>query len=47
MLPYRTNIRPYRTPYMNYAIILVNVLIFVATWGPVGTASGRPIQQVG
>ena len=30
ILPIRTNIRPWRTPYANYAIITVNVLIFLA-----------------
>ena len=28
VLPYRTNIRPWRTPYANYALILINVIIF-------------------
>jgi len=28
ILPYRTSIRPWRTPYANYALILVNVIIF-------------------
>jgi membrane associated rhomboid family serine protease len=28
VLPYRTSIRPWRTPYVNYALILVNVIIF-------------------
>ena len=28
VLPYRTSIRPWRTPYANYALILVNVIIF-------------------
>ncbi len=32
MLPIRTNIRPYRTPYANYALIVVNALVFVATY---------------
>ena len=28
ILPYRTNIRPRRTPYANYALIAVNVFVF-------------------
>ncbi len=28
LLPLRTNIRPWRTPYVNYALIIVNVIIF-------------------
>jgi membrane associated rhomboid family serine protease len=40
IFPYRTNIRPYRTPYMNYALILANVLIFAITYGPVARAAG-------
>jgi membrane associated rhomboid family serine protease len=41
IFPYRTNIRPYRTPYMNYALILANVLIFILTYGPVVSAAGK------
>ena len=29
ILPYRTNIRPRRTPYTNYALIAVNAFIFI------------------
>jgi membrane associated rhomboid family serine protease len=29
VLPYRTNIRPWRTPYTNYALILINAIIFL------------------
>ena len=32
LLPIRTNIRPLRTPYANYALIAVNVAIFVLTY---------------
>lgn len=32
ILPYKTNIRPWRTPYMNYALIIVNVIIFLITY---------------
>ena len=31
ILPLRTNITPRRTPYVNYALIAVNVLIFLVT----------------
>lgn len=35
LLPIRTNIRPWRTPYANYAIIIINALIFFASFtGP-------------
>jgi membrane associated rhomboid family serine protease len=32
LLPIRTNIRSRRTPYMNYALIVVNVIIFLITY---------------
>ena len=28
ILPFRTSIRPWRTPYANYALILINAIIF-------------------
>ncbi|MHC4463447.1 MAG: rhomboid family intramembrane serine protease [Planctomycetota bacterium] len=34
ILPIRTSIRPRRTPYANYALIVVNVFIFVLTFSP-------------
>ncbi len=34
VLPFRTNIRPWRTPYANYALIAVNLSIFFLTYGP-------------
>jgi membrane associated rhomboid family serine protease len=34
MIPIRTNIRPLRTPYVNYALILANVIIFLITYSP-------------
>jgi membrane associated rhomboid family serine protease len=34
ILPIRTNIRPWRTPYVNYALIAVNLIIFFLTYGP-------------
>ncbi len=33
MLPIRTNIWPRRTPYANYALIAVNVVIFLLSYG--------------
>jgi membrane associated rhomboid family serine protease len=32
--PIRTSIRPYRTPYANYALILVNALVFLLSYWP-------------
>ena len=34
LLPIRTSIRPWRTPYANYALIVINVIIFLLTYGP-------------
>lgn len=34
MLPLYTSIRPRRTPYTNYILIAVNVIIFLLTYGP-------------
>ena len=34
ILPIRTNIWPRRTPYVNYALIAANIIIFVITFGP-------------
>ena len=34
ILPIRTSIRPRRTPYMNYGLIVINVLIFLLTFWP-------------
>ena len=34
LLPIRTNISPRRTPYVNYALIAVNVLVFLLTYSP-------------
>ena len=34
MIPIRTNIRPLRTPYTNYVLILANVIIFLITYSP-------------
>jgi len=33
LLPIRTSIRPWRTPYVNYALIVANVVIFLLTTG--------------
>ncbi len=40
ILPYRTSITPRRTPYMNYGLIVVNVLIFLLTYWPHETPGG-------
>jgi len=32
LLPIATSIRPWRTPYMNYALILINIVIFVVMY---------------
>jgi membrane associated rhomboid family serine protease len=34
LLPIRTSIRPRRTPYANYFLIILNVLAFLITYGP-------------
>jgi len=34
LLPIRTSISPRRTPYINYALIVVNVLVFLLTYLP-------------
>lgn len=34
LLPIRTNIRPWRTPYVNYGLIIVNAVIFLVTYSP-------------
>jgi membrane associated rhomboid family serine protease len=34
LLPIRTSIQPWRTPYTNYALILINVVIFLLTYVP-------------
>jgi membrane associated rhomboid family serine protease len=32
LLPIRTNVRPFRTPYANYALIFANIIIFFLTY---------------
>jgi len=46
LLPIRTNIWPRRTPYANYALIAINVLVFLASYGElhVYIFSGQPIR---
>jgi membrane associated rhomboid family serine protease len=34
LLPIRTNVRPSRTPYANYALIAVNTFVFLLTYWP-------------
>ena len=43
ILPIRTSIQPRRTPYVNYALIAVNVFIFLLSYYPhVKTYGGEP-----
>jgi membrane associated rhomboid family serine protease len=45
LLPIRTSIQPRRTPYANYALIAVNILVFVLQFGidpNTGTVGYRP-----
>jgi len=44
ILPIRTNIRPWRTPYANYALITINAVIFVLSYSPQYNASGQLIS---
>jgi len=46
MLPIRTSIQPRRTPYANYALIIVNVIAFLLTYGPHYEAYGGQIVPV-
>ncbi|MHC4634476.1 MAG: rhomboid family intramembrane serine protease [Planctomycetota bacterium] len=32
LLPIRTSLKPWRTPYVNYSLIVINVLIFLLTY---------------
>jgi len=41
LLPIRTNIQPWRTPYMNYALIAINIAIFVAMYAGGQQAANR------
>ncbi|MHC4693151.1 MAG: rhomboid family intramembrane serine protease [Planctomycetota bacterium] len=44
ILPIRTSIRPWRTPYANYALIVINIIIFFITFGPHrDIISGQPM----
>ena len=45
ILPIRTSIRPWRTPYANYALIVVNVLIFLLTYYPrINPYTGQTVE---
>ncbi len=46
LLPIRTNIRPERTPYLNYALLAANVIIFFMTYGPHGRIVAGQIEAV-
>jgi len=41
LLPIRTSIKPRRTPYANYALIAVNVAIFLLSFFPVESLGGK------
>jgi len=43
ILPIRTSIRPRQTPYTNYALIIVNVVIFLLTYYP-ATGTGQILR---
>jgi membrane associated rhomboid family serine protease len=45
MLPIRTSVRPYRTPYANYALIIVNIFIFLISYWPHQVRIGPHIVQ--
>ncbi len=42
LLPIKTSIQPRRTPYINYAIIIINVMIFLLEYH-VDPRSGSPV----
>src|SRR4030065_1818406 len=49
ILPIRTSIRPWRTPYANYALIIVNVIFFLLTYQPhrsAITGSGEVLRDL-
>ncbi|MGB2864341.1 MAG: rhomboid family intramembrane serine protease [Sedimentisphaerales bacterium] len=41
LLPIRTSIKPRRTPYANYALVAVNVAIFLLSYFPVESLGGE------
>ena len=46
ILPIRTSILPRRTPYCNYVLMAVNVLIFLVTYSPrVVVMNGQPFHE--
>ena len=40
LLPIRTSIRPRQTPYANYALIILNIIVFLLTYAPHYTITG-------
>ncbi len=44
ILPIRTNIQPRRTPYANYALIAVNVVIFLLSYWPHRNPFTGPVE---
>jgi membrane associated rhomboid family serine protease len=46
MLPIRTNIRPWRTPYVNYGLIAANVVVFLLTYAPhIALVGGQQTEE--
>jgi membrane associated rhomboid family serine protease len=48
LLPIRTNVWPRRTPYANYALIAINVIVFLLSYGGPYTyrLEGQPIEPM-
>ena len=46
LLPIRTSIWPRRTPYANYALIAVNVIIFLLTYSPFAHPVTRQVIRI-
>jgi len=46
LLPIRTSIRPRQTPYANYALIILNVIVFLLTYAPHYTGMGRTVTPL-
>ncbi len=45
MLPIRTSVRPHRTPYTNYALIIANIIVFILSYGPHTVRIGQHLVQ--
>jgi len=46
ILPIRTDIKPWRTPYTNYGLIVINIFLFLLTYSPRTNPLTRQIVQV-